>query len=339
MALAGALAGCGAPGRTITPAIAPQTVVSENETDALAVGALPERSIARGTSWLSPDAVRGPVLYVASGQDELLMMYSYPEGKLLGTTTENMNEPDGVCSDNKGDVWVVNNVASAGGNDINEFKHGKLSVLRALANPGQYGNSCSWDPTTNDLAVSNHETYSSAPGSVGIYKKAAGTAKLYSIAGMNIVFFCAYDGKGDLYADGLKNKNGGFVMAVMPKGKHSFQKVSLKGAHINFPGQIFPTPKTLLVGDQEFQLAPQVSGVYQAEVPGYKVTGKMEFEQSEDVAGFWLDGHTLIAPETNIQASYYKDAVIYYAYPGNGKPEKFIKSDKFENVYGLAVSE
>src|SRR5580692_2300582 len=69
-------------------------------------------------SWMSP-AAAGPLLYVSDIGAEDVDVFSYPGGKQVGTLT-GFSEPAGLCTDRKGDVFVVDS-----GNDrILEYAHG-----------------------------------------------------------------------------------------------------------------------------------------------------------------------------------------------------------------------
>ena len=58
-------------------------------------------------SWMEPDAKIKDLLYVTNRGYNDVLVYSYPQDKLVGTLTGNLLFPDGVCTDKKGDVWIV----------------------------------------------------------------------------------------------------------------------------------------------------------------------------------------------------------------------------------------
>jgi hypothetical protein len=76
----------------------------------------------RGRSWMAPGA-----------------------GTLTG-----FHQPDGACSDKKGDVWIVNNEASPSGESAVEYKHGGKKPIAILETGPGYAVSCSVDPTTGN---------------------------------------------------------------------------------------------------------------------------------------------------------------------------------------------
>ena len=153
-----------------------------------------------GPSWMAPDAKAQNLLYLTNYGANDVLVFSYPQDKLVGTLTGPFNLPDGDCTDKKGDVWIVNNAPSWG---IVEYEHGGTNPIATLQDYGYYADACVVDPTTGNLIVTNHQTYFSSAGNVAIYAHAKGSAKLYPVAGVSFVFFCAFDDKGNLYVDGL----------------------------------------------------------------------------------------------------------------------------------------
>ena len=168
-AIIGILVGCGGGSQ---PQVAPMKTTGSAKSGAVNVE--PNHS----RSWMAPDAKAKDLLYVTNaGYDEVLV-YSYPQYKLVGTLTGFYFVPDGVCTDKKGNVWIVNNSAQ----ENVEYKHGGTSQIASLSDPGYYPTICSVDPTTGNLAVANKETIGSSPqqGNVAIYAHAKGTPKLYA---------------------------------------------------------------------------------------------------------------------------------------------------------------
>ncbi|MGC1759763.1 MAG: hypothetical protein WA742_10440, partial [Candidatus Cybelea sp.] len=70
-------------------------------------------------SWMSPEAKKAKaLLYVTDGNDNDAYVYSYPKRKLVGTLTY-LNDPNGMCVDAKGDVFITENY----GQQIVEYAH------------------------------------------------------------------------------------------------------------------------------------------------------------------------------------------------------------------------
>jgi hypothetical protein len=269
--------------------------------------------------WMEPDAKSKDLLYVTNPGNSDVLVYSYPQDKLVGTLTGFYYNifPDGVCTDKSGDVWIVENVAQ----QIVEFKHGGTTPIATLSDPGYYPTICSVDPITGNLAVANKQTVGSIPqqGNVAIYAHAKGTPTLYKDSDLFQVWFCGYDNKGNLYVDGTKGYSVTFEFAVLAKGKKQLTNIALKGGTIYFPGKILWDGKYVAVGDQSYQNKyPYTSGIYKTTGTGGKIVGTTPLTGSSDVAGFWIEGTTVIAPDIGLEN------ISSYKYPAGGKSTKVL---------------
>jgi hypothetical protein len=290
-------------------------------------------------SWMLPEAKNEQLLYIANYYTNIVRVYSYPAGKLVGSLTTDIYTPDGVCVDKQSNVWIVNNYAASGGFKIIEYKHGGTKPIATLMDSLEFSETCSVDPTTGNLAVTNNSSYSNGPGSVSIYTHAKGDPQTYVDSKIETMYFCGYDPKGNLYVDGL-TADGFFQLAEIPKGKKTFTNIKLTGGTINVPGQVQWDGKHLAVGDQD--AGTKISGytysaVYETTGAGGKIVGTTPLGDSLDVAGFWIAGDTLIAPNAPELASQSGGNVYFYKYPSGGKPTKNLKKG-FSNPLGLALS-
>jgi hypothetical protein len=291
-----------------------------------------------GRSWMSPGATSKDLLYISNYASNSVVVYSYPQDKLVGTLT-GFHEPDGLCTDKKGGVWIVNNQESQSSEDVVEYKHGGTKPIATVYDPGEIPVACSIDPTTGNLAVTNIETYASGPGSVALYGHAKGSATLFAVPQMVEVYFCGYDDKGNLFVDGVGSH--GFLFAELPKGKKTFKNITLKGGTILYPGEVQWDGKYVAVGDQEYQLVgspPEYdSAIYQTTGAGGKIVGTTVFGGSHDVVGFRIEGKTVIGGDRSPYGYKTPDDVAFYKYPAGGKPTKTLKKG-FDQPYGVAIS-
>src|ERR1700722_2802967 len=291
----------------------------------------------REPSWMYPGAPTKDLLYISNYENNPVVVYSYPDGTLVGTLT-GFAEPDGVCSDKKGDVWIVNN-SDVEGEDAVEYKHGGTKPIATVVDPGEIPVSCSVDPTTGNLAVTNIETYGSGPGSIALYAHANGSATLYSNPKMDEVYFCGYDDKGNLFVDGTEKQK--FQFAELPKGKKSFTNISLNGDTILFPGDVVWDGKYVDVGDQQYELvgSPREydSALYRTTGAGGKTVGTTVFGGSNAVVGFVIDGKSVIATDKSPYSYASPNNVAFYKYPAGGNPTKTLKKG-FDQPYGVALS-
>jgi hypothetical protein len=268
-------------------------------------------------SWMDPDAKSKDLLYVTNPGGNEVLVYSYPQYKLVGTLGGLYYNffADGVCSDKQGNVWIVGNA----GQELIEYAHGGTTPIATLSDPGYYPTACSVDPVTGNLAVANKETVNSTPqqGNVAVYTHATGTPTLYTDSQLFQVWFCGYDNKGNLYIDGTKGYSVTFGFAELPKGKKQLTNITLKGGTIYFPGKILWDGKYVAVGDQSYQNKyPTTSGIYQTTGSGGKIVSTTPLTGSLDVAGFWIAGKSVIAPDI------FLENINTYKYPAGGKPAK-----------------
>jgi hypothetical protein len=253
--------------------------------------------------------------------------------------TTDIFAPDGICIDKRNNIWIVNNEPND--DAIVEFKHGGTSPIATLKDSSQYPDSCSIDPATGDLAVTNHDTISGASGSVAVYSHAKGLPTLYADPSIVKMFFCGYDDKGNLFVDGTPYGSEGFVFAELPKGKSALKNIALKGGSINFPGQILWDGKYLAVGDQDFKPKygqRHTSGIYRTTGAGARIVGAVALRTSQDVAGFWIDGNAVVAPDVfDYYTSQNPGNVLFFDYPAGGKPSGKL-SKGFSDPLGVAIS-
>jgi len=289
-----------------------------------------------GRSWMSPDAAKTKdLLYVSNIDSGTVNVYSYPDDKQVGTIKGDYDGPDGICVDKKNDIWVVNNQDEG----LVEYKHGGTSPIANL-----YGIvlpiGCSVDPTTGDLAVTNYGIDSSGGGSVSIFAHAKGTPKVYTDSEIPHFNFCGYDPKGNLYADGTSAGEEGFFFAELPKGKKTLKNITLTGGTIYYPGMVQWDGKYVAVGDQDAGGATYVDAIYQTTGAGGKIVHETPLNAGgfEDIIGFWIQGGTVIGPNTFPDSEYDSGSVGFYKYPGGGKPTKTLKKG-FAYPQGSAISE
>ena len=155
-------------------------------------------------SWILPEATTGNLLYVSSstigtsGDD--IYIFSYPQGKLVGQLSLPQYAPMGLCSDDNGNVFVTTfGDETTLTSYVYEYAHGGTAPIATLNDPG-FGNDCSVDHATHNLAVANWFGLlgSFDHGSIAIYQDATGTAKPYYDSSIYWYQWCAYDDVGNL---------------------------------------------------------------------------------------------------------------------------------------------
>ncbi|HKU81551.1 MAG TPA: hypothetical protein VJP76_05210 [Candidatus Tumulicola sp.] len=276
---------------------------------------LPSGSIA-----LKPAAKNGALLYVSDLQSNTVLVYSYPQGKHLGTLT-NFGTPRSLCSDAVGNVWI----ADTEGEDVVEYAHGGTTPLAGLNINGP-PTGCSVDPVTGNLAVSGGE------GGIvlSIFRKTKhgwGSPRRLLDQSMDTPGFCAYDDKGNLFLDGRDKANGNaFLFYELRHGARSFVHLKLDQT-IKMPGQVQWDGSSIAVADAGVSPTP----VYRFAISkaNGRLTGTTRLRGSRTVRQFWIDGGTLIGPNPA------GHDLGFWTYPDGGSPLNTISN---LNAYGATVS-
>lgn len=208
---------------------------------------LPARRPDKRRSWFSPTlkANRAPVLFVSDAVTADVYLYTLPELKLSGTIT-GFTQPQGECSDTKGDVWV----ADSGAREIYELSRaGRLK--NDLMDTAGVPVACAWDPTTRNLAIFDYFGSKSSAGSILVYAHGTGTPIAYENPKQYYYSFGGYDTQGNLFFDG-QAASGEFILSELPRKAKVAETLKLSGPKIHFPGMVQwdPTGTDLIVGDQ-----------------------------------------------------------------------------------------
>jgi hypothetical protein len=274
---------------------------------------------------MAPNAKSQDLLYV-TGACGGICVFSYPGNALVGELADS-NTPFGECVDKAGDVFVVNFGGESGSAGIVEYAHGGTKPIATLSDPGYYPESCSVDPTTGNLAVT------SDGGPVAIYADATGDPTDYSDPKAYANGFCAYDDKGNLFANGEYAASGDYALLEMPKGSGTFKSIKLDNAP-SFWYDIQWAGKYLALADS-------ATVIYHVAVKGSKGTVIGSTVLNGPVSGievqFWIQGGTIVAPYGKGDLP---DRIGYWNYPAGGKLRKRIEGSLFDGaeLFGTVVS-
>jgi hypothetical protein len=265
------------------------------------------------------NATSGDLLYVSDYQANTVRVFSYPTAAKVGTLS-GFENPAGLCVDKAGDIFVTN----SGVQDIVEFSHGGWTPIAVISDSRFIPFGCSVDVNSGDLAVTGYESVSHFDGSVAVYKNAAGMPTLYEYRGVSEYFFCAYDDNGDLFADGLDSASGDSLLLELPKGGHKLRRVLFKHPRA-FEDGIQWDGGDLVIGN--------AASVYDVRVSGKtgRVIHSTELRGTKNVAQFWLQDRTIIAPDGT------KGIVKFWKFPSAGRHATKIMRG-FEDPFGVVVS-
>jgi WD40 repeat protein len=267
-----------------------------------AAGAMPRTSAivkyAGGRSWMLPEATSENLLYIAN-DNGTVTVYSYPQGKMVGILL-GFDVPEGECVDSAGDVFIT--VFDL--QQIIEYAHAGTKPIATLKDSGHYPWSCSVDPTTGNLAVSDDN------GTIAVYAKAKGTPKELSTNIMSL--WCAYDNKGNLFANG-NNDTGVPALTEFQKGGSGFEPVNLYPDGDGYGGVQWDG-KYLAIGDGGMD-------VYRFAIADGKGTEKAELTLiGSTTTVFWIQGSTIAALNDHANIGIWK-------YPAGGYPTKIVYRD------------
>jgi hypothetical protein len=262
------------------------------------------------------------LLYLASTDGGHIL--SYPEGKLVGSFESTKSLAlSYLCSDAKGNVFLTK--FKNGSPNVVEYDHGGTTPIARLHDPG-YPWSCSVDPTSGNLAVATYDA--SGGGNIAIFSNARGGPNIYRDPNISTYVYCAYDGQGDLFVDGVKGSKG--VLAELPKGSASF--IDLTVNHRYYGGSVVSwdgSYVTLADPLQRVILRLEVSGST-ATVVG--TTNLKDWRQGA-FKEVWLLGDALIT-----QPGRHADAGVW-RYPAGGRPKRVFRTfEKGTGVDGVTVS-
>jgi hypothetical protein len=289
-------------------------------------------------SWMAPMATTGDLLYASDGGSNTVYVFAYRQPKLVGALTGLPGDALTVCSDHAGNVFV--GTLAFGNSKIVEYAHGGTQPIETLSAPGE-PTGCSVDATTGNLAVALY-SYTSAPGSVGVYRNAQGSPTVYSDPNIPQVSDCTYDDKGNLFVSGANNQ--GFALGELPAGSSTMRHIRVETKI----GRAFLQPiswdgQYLAIGD--FNGYSQQYVLYRVKVVGARgrVVGTSSFalahgEFSGD-SRFWIEGHTIVFPTQNYHRQGRRASQIgYWDYPAGGNRTMETRMIGSPYVAGVTVS-
>lgn len=124
-------------------------------------------------SWIAPDEGREhALLFAADSERNVISIYSLPKMKLKGELTgSNISDPQGLCTDSAGDVYVTEQGQMFSSNDRPEIdEYSRVgSLLTQIPDPYGFPEGCAVDPATGDLAVTNMATKGGLGGNLLIF--------------------------------------------------------------------------------------------------------------------------------------------------------------------------
>jgi hypothetical protein len=254
------------------------------------------------------DTVQG-LLYVAGRLGETYT-YSWPELEYVGSLPGFVTVL-GICVDTEGNVYFPD----FGAGKIDEFSHGGSMPVETITDKDGGPTSCSVDPRTGNLAITNDAASSGGSGNVLVFKKGRGKPTKYIASNLSSYDFAAYDDKSNLFVNGFSGST--TVLAELPKGAGAFKPITMDQSVI-FPGGLQWDGKYLAMNDETGHT------VYQFAVSGNQATkvGSTPLGSAQNVYQICVTGGTKRHPQGTevVGADYGADAVFVWSYPAGGAP-------------------
>jgi hypothetical protein len=308
-AAAAMLVGCrGSQPQIGAPAIVPQASTTATQAD-------------RGTSWMLPEAKGEDLLYVAAlpdGPNGSVYVYSYPQGRLLGTLT-GFVEPRGECADSAGDVFIVAYAnQSMSSSTIYEYAHGGTTPIATLSDP-DVAVGCAVDPTTGNLAASGD--------GVAIFKNASGNPTTCYSSEYSFFLYCGYDDRSNLYLMGVNGQYGDQqVLVRLSSGSSNFQQITLD-AKLYISSNISPIVqwdgKHIAVTSDPYR---KPVSLYRLRIKGSNavVISSATLSSGANIysGGMWIRGKSIIGAG---HLGRHYEAAFLWPYPKGGLPSRTIK--------------
>jgi hypothetical protein len=289
----------------------------------------------RSARWMPAPARGQDLLYVSNEAGTDLFVFTL-RGKQAGRVKLAGGSPAGLCSAPSGNFFVVVE-ANASQSYIYEFPHGGTTPIATFNNNG-LGVSCSVDPTTGNLAVTNLTAPGSKYGNVAIFSSPSKSPKTYSDPNVGGYWFCAYDASGNLFADGYSPN----LLNELSKGSVALSEIALT-QEIN-PASLQWYGSKLIVSDADPNARHRgEQQIYRVKISGSKglVSGPTLLSSKDDrqpgYAQFVVEGSKIIGPGWTNGAS---TLLEFWNYPQGGTPTRVVKPGGHRGIaiFGMTIS-
>lgn len=275
-------------------------------------------------SWIAPDAQHKDLLYVSDSGNAEVDIYSYPAGELEGQLT-GFSSTGGLCSDDAGNVFVTDGATST----IIEYAHGATTSSRTLHDRANaHPNSCTIDPTTGDLAVTNigRPPQTQKRGSIDIYSHASGHPR--KLRGPFHPYSAGYDPQGNLFIDGESADFQDFRFGEIPHGSHTFVPITVD-THFIRAGGVQWDSSAMAVADAEN------AAIYRLSIDG-RHANTIQTISLDGLSVSWqfVNHGGRVSASNAIPSS--NGNISLYRYPAGGAALKTIGA--FTNPSGVTIS-
>ena len=287
-------------------------------------------------SWMLPEAKRETLIYAATGT--AVLVYSYPNGKHVGTIKQPYAHYNFLCSDSDGNVYMPVVVGPYGhyGYYIEKYPHAKTAPSVTLVDPVASPIACSVDPTTQNLAVNEQYNFIVFPGG----QPPPTEYQNNYISGITNI---AYDDSGNLFLHGSFESY--YRIFELPNGSSKIVGISVGSEWFPYVGSLQWDGQDLAVGnvlekcwDRHCRRVYGQSVIYRIAISGtggtiVQTENLGHQKRPNDNFPFWLYDQTII------QASDKKNETHLgiWNYPSGGRINNVPVRNPF-GAYGVTVS-
>ncbi len=185
------------------------------------------------------------LLFVSDDDTDDVYIFTMPAMQLKGTLT-GFAEPQGMCTDKSGNIWITNTETS----QVLQYSRAGVA-MGSVSTPGYFPVGCAINRTNGDLAVTNIVSTAGEGGSVEVFANASGSGQVLTNPSGFEYFFPTYDNSGNLYVSGT-NTSGSYLLSQCSTTSGGCTSMTLSGATVGFPGGLNwdRVNNNLIVGDQ-----------------------------------------------------------------------------------------
>ena len=257
-------------------------------------------TFAGGTSRPAADARTSRTALLYASSDGEVDVFDYPSGTKVGQLSgfDSGFDKEGLCADGAGDVFVAGTLYISGNasGQVYEFQYGSESPSVKLSTHG-YADSCSIDPTTGNLAVTEYYYPVFGHGDVAIFPNAQGTPTYYSDPNGQRFSYCAYDSAGNLFISLFRAGE----LLEMAGGSQSFQTIALNQKP-TFSGSLQWYENKLIVASWTTENSPESIQRVQISNGTATILGTTVLANGHDkrsVGQYAVDGANIVGPDEN----------------------------------------
>jgi hypothetical protein len=255
-------------------------------------------------------------LYAVNREDYQVDVFTYPQGEAVGDIRYDF-WVSGSCSGIDGAVWVAYGNYNDHAMRVDEFARGATTPETTIAGPGENPLGCSQDAKTHDLAVATTGGEEDK-ALLAVFPDAPRYAPVsYTPISDATYEFCAYDGNGNLFVNGIEGSERSFFLIELKKGQKKFTTITTDRT-FESPGGMVWFKGSLLMADGSG------TSIYRMLLSGKKAktieTATLDKAAYLDYQFGFHNNQIVASPSVNSSQPY---GISYWKFPLGGQPKDF----------------